>query len=145
MPSGYIFLGFRDFLFFLNIFHVFYYRKKISKKKEDISPSRLVFIVATRWTGNKLFFKGGLTGPFDRPHFQVMPYPLHGTPCHQHIACLQTLAPQAGYREQKPHGGSKEVASRTCPNEDRHACVFMVVCYRIKGPKPFQTSLQDFF
>ena len=58
---GTFFLGFRDFSsFFPNNFHVFYYRNKLSKKKEDIPASRLVLIVATRWTGNKLFLRVAL-------------------------------------------------------------------------------------
>ena len=35
------------------------YIKKDLKIK-DFPASRLAFILATRWTGNKLFFKGGL-------------------------------------------------------------------------------------
>ena len=38
----------------------FIIEKKNLKKIKDIPASRLVFILATRWTGNKLFFKGGL-------------------------------------------------------------------------------------
>ena len=38
----------------------FIIQKKISKKKKDFPASRLAFILATRWIGNKLFVKGGL-------------------------------------------------------------------------------------
>ena len=57
-----IFFRCRDFSpFFLSIFLVFYYTNKNSKKKKkDFPASRLAFILATRWIGNKLFFKGDL-------------------------------------------------------------------------------------
>ena len=35
--------------------------KKNIYKKKKFAVSRLAAIMATRWTGNKLFFKGGLT------------------------------------------------------------------------------------
>ena len=35
-------------------------RKKKRKKKKDFAAARLATISATRYTGNKLFFKGGL-------------------------------------------------------------------------------------
>ena len=34
-------------------------QKKLKKKKKDFAAARLATISATRWTGNKLFFKGG--------------------------------------------------------------------------------------
>ena len=63
MPSGEFFLGFMDFSpFFPEYFScLLLYIQKIFLKKY-YPASRLGFILATRWTGNKHFFKGGL-GP----------------------------------------------------------------------------------
>ena len=38
-------------------------KKEIEEKIKDIAASRLATISATRWTGNKLFFKDGLSMP----------------------------------------------------------------------------------
>ena len=38
----------------------FSYRKKKKQEKKKFADARLATISATRWTGNKLFFKGGL-------------------------------------------------------------------------------------
>ena len=51
---------FRDFVFFQHFPHNFYIEKKIYYKKKDFAASRLATIMVTRWTGNKVFFKGGL-------------------------------------------------------------------------------------
>ena len=42
------------------LFFSYQKKKKKEKKKKDIATARLATISATRWTGNKLFFKGGL-------------------------------------------------------------------------------------
>ena len=66
-PGGYFladwehfFLDFLDFFFFGQDFIIFLQKKKKKKKKKDFAAARLATISATRYTGNKLFFKGGL-------------------------------------------------------------------------------------
>ena len=44
------------FLFFFHI--IFYYFSQKKTKKNNIAAARLVIILATRWTGNRLFFYG---------------------------------------------------------------------------------------
>ena len=47
--------------FFFHFANLFLVKKKEKKrKKEDNAAARLATISATCWTGNKLFFKGGL-------------------------------------------------------------------------------------
>ena len=55
---GTIFFHFANFLFFGQDFIIFLPKKK---KKKDFAAARLATISATRYTGNKLFFKGGLS------------------------------------------------------------------------------------
>ena len=55
------FFYFLIFYFFLGQkFHFFTQKKKETEKKEDFAAARPAIITANRWTGNKLFFKGGL-------------------------------------------------------------------------------------
>ena len=62
------------FFSFCNFFHLFFRKKKdifLPKKrrgKKDIAAAQLATISATRWTGNNIFFKGGLM-PFCWPPF----------------------------------------------------------------------------
>ena len=53
------FFSFCQFFFFLSKFHYFFQKKNGKEKK--IAAARPTTISATRWTGNKLFFKGGLS------------------------------------------------------------------------------------
>ena len=47
--------------FFGQNFIIFLPTKKEKGKKKDFAATRLATISATRWTGNKVFFKGGLS------------------------------------------------------------------------------------
>ena len=50
-------------IFFSQYFpHNFYTEKEKNVIRKDFAVSQLATIIATRWTGNKLLFKGGLLG-----------------------------------------------------------------------------------
>ena len=55
------FSHFQDLTFFSSIFHIISIQQKKNISKEiNCAASRLATIMATRWTENKLFFKGGV-------------------------------------------------------------------------------------
>ena len=46
--------------FFLKVDNIFLQKKKLKRKKKKIAAARLAFILATRWTGNTIFFMDSL-------------------------------------------------------------------------------------
>ena len=60
-PGEHITAEWELFYFFWSTISSFSYQKKPPEKKKDFAAARVAIISATRWTGNKLFFKGGLT------------------------------------------------------------------------------------
>ena len=83
---GTFFFHFALFFFFVSRFHHFLTKKKKKKKeKKDFAAARLATISATRYTGNRLFFKDG---PEPTPHSHTLLVidrfaPQHISPKHQ--------------------------------------------------------------
>ena len=62
LQNGNLFFSFCQFFFFF-VKISFSYQKQTKQKngkKKDFAAARLATISDTRWTGNKLFFKGGI-------------------------------------------------------------------------------------
>ena len=70
------------FLFSQHYPHSFYTTGKNILKKKDFAASRLATIMATRWTGNKLFFKNGL---MPTSIGETLPHPNPGAVYHAHV------------------------------------------------------------
>ena len=65
-----LFFQFSIFFFPQKKFQFFSYKKRKKDKKRETAAARVAIISATCWTGNKLFFKGGLNvnKPSGQPH-----------------------------------------------------------------------------
>ena len=59
---GTFFFNFRYFFVVFQKCQYFSYQKKEKQKKNNFAATQVAIISATRWTGNKLFFKCGLRG-----------------------------------------------------------------------------------